>query len=70
MAARLKNGAAQGFRLANSERIFFNLSRYDYYIVAGADKFLTSTLLKAPDPWATRRYNFFIKNIKRRYFLL
>ena len=28
--ARLKNGTAQGFRLANSARIFFYLSWYDY----------------------------------------
>ena len=29
---RLKNGTAQGVRLANSARIFFNLSWYDYNI--------------------------------------
>ena len=29
-AARLKKGTAQWFRLANSGRIFFNLSWYDY----------------------------------------
>ena len=33
-AARLKNGTTQGFRPANSERIFFNLSWYDYILYA------------------------------------
>ena len=36
-AARLKNGTAQGFRLANSARIFFNLSWYDYTLSVIAD---------------------------------
>ena len=29
-AARLKNGTAQGFRLANAAHIFFNFNWYDY----------------------------------------